>query len=133
MGYFSGEVQGLMNLCRACNRDFITQEGFDSHRVGRHEYTYSEGVAMDEIREDGRRCLEDLELFHGHYDGRRRKFIREPMLFVDNEWGTREQVANRVIQKKRLATARNLRGAHQSVRASGVNPLVLDGTGPEEA
>jgi hypothetical protein len=35
---------------------------FDQHRVGKHAYTYSEGVAMDPIREDGRRCLSLVEM-----------------------------------------------------------------------
>jgi hypothetical protein len=46
-----------MNLCRACKQDFNSVVLFDRHRVGKHAYTYSEGIAMDPMREDGRRCL----------------------------------------------------------------------------
>jgi hypothetical protein len=50
------------NLCRSCNQDFASVSLFDAHRVGVHEYTYSEGVKMEPIREDGRRCLDTDEL-----------------------------------------------------------------------
>ncbi len=46
-----------MNLCRSCEQDFSSVRAFDTHRVGVHAYTYSEGVKMDPSREDGRRCL----------------------------------------------------------------------------
>ena len=46
-----------MNLCRACGRDFSSVEAFDHHRVGKHAYTYDEGVLRDPSRTDGRRCL----------------------------------------------------------------------------
>jgi hypothetical protein len=45
------------NLCRSCGQDFNSVELFDRHRVGVHAYTYSEGIAMVPMREDGRRCL----------------------------------------------------------------------------
>lgn len=51
-----------MNLCGACGEDFSSVKMFDAHRVGRHAYTYSQGVAMDPIREDGRRCLSADEM-----------------------------------------------------------------------
>jgi hypothetical protein len=51
-----------MNLCRSCGEDFNSVEAFDSHRVGKHEYTYSEGAAFDPPVEDGRRCLSAEEL-----------------------------------------------------------------------
>ena len=51
-----------MNLCHSCEHDFSSVSLFDQHRVGRHAYTYSEGVAMDPIREDGRRCLSAIEM-----------------------------------------------------------------------
>jgi len=35
---------------------------FDAHRVGVHAYTYSEGLKMDPMREDGRRCLTVAEM-----------------------------------------------------------------------
>jgi len=46
-----------MNLCTTCNQDFGSVTAFDTHRVGVHEYTYSEGLRMEPMREDGRRCL----------------------------------------------------------------------------
>jgi len=45
------------NQCGACGEDFTSVELFDRHRVGVHEYTITEGLAMDPPREDGRRCL----------------------------------------------------------------------------
>jgi hypothetical protein len=51
-----------MNLCSACREDFSSVSMFDQHRVGKHAYTYSQGVAMDPIREDGRRCLSAAEM-----------------------------------------------------------------------
>lgn len=51
-----------MNLCRACRQDFGSTSAFDAHRVGKHSYTYSEGVRMEPLREDGRRCLTRAEL-----------------------------------------------------------------------
>lgn len=50
-----------MNLCRSCHQDFASVE-FERHRVGVHAYTYSDGVKMDPIREDGRRCLSAAEM-----------------------------------------------------------------------
>jgi hypothetical protein len=50
------------NLCRACGADFRSVEGFEQHRVGVHAYTYSEGLNMEPMREDGRRCLDADEL-----------------------------------------------------------------------
>ena len=52
-----------MNLCRACGKDFSGVSTFDLHRVGKHDYTYSEGLHMDPMREDGRRCLSTDELY----------------------------------------------------------------------
>jgi hypothetical protein len=51
-----------MNLCCDCGEDFTGIRLFDAHRVGRHAYTYSEGLAMDPPREDGRRCLDVDEM-----------------------------------------------------------------------
>jgi hypothetical protein len=50
------------NLCGACGEDFCSVRAFDDHRVGHHAYTYSEGVRMQPMREDGRRCLDADEL-----------------------------------------------------------------------
>lgn len=49
-----------MNFCRECRQDFGSVSAFDAHRVGKHAYTYREGLALG--REDGRRCLDTAEL-----------------------------------------------------------------------
>jgi len=46
-----------LNGCRECACDFTSLRLFDAHRVGVNAYTYSESVAMEPMREDGRRCL----------------------------------------------------------------------------
>lgn len=51
-----------MNYCRSCETDFGSVSAFDTHRVGKHEYTLSEGLKQDPPREDGRRCLEAREI-----------------------------------------------------------------------
>lgn len=51
-----------MNVCVPCGKDFGSVSAFDAHRVGTHAYTYSEGVKMEPMREDGRRCLSRAEL-----------------------------------------------------------------------
>ncbi len=49
-------------ICGACSKDFSSLEAFDRHRVGKHAYTATQGLAMDPPREDGRRCLATWEL-----------------------------------------------------------------------
>ena len=56
------EAERPVNLCRACDQDFGGLELFDRHRVGVHEYTFKEGLAMVPPREDGRRCLDVEEM-----------------------------------------------------------------------
>lgn len=51
-----------MNVCGACNQDFAATRDFDSHRLGKHAYTYWEGTRLDPSREDGRRCLSRVEM-----------------------------------------------------------------------
>jgi hypothetical protein len=51
-----------VNLCRACGQDFGSVSAFDAHRVGKHAYTYDEGMGMDPPRTDGRRCLSVEEM-----------------------------------------------------------------------
>jgi len=34
------------DYCRACDQDFGSVKAFDMHRVGTHEYSYSEGLQM---------------------------------------------------------------------------------------
>lgn len=45
-----------MNLCRSCGEDFGSVSAFDAHRIGKHDYLYS-----DE-HPDGRRCLSVEEM-----------------------------------------------------------------------
>jgi hypothetical protein len=56
-----------LNLCKkgngtGCGEEFGSVAAFDAHRVGTHEYTYSEGLQMKPPREDGRRCLSVREI-----------------------------------------------------------------------
>ena len=51
-----------MNWCSGCREDFGSVSAFDAHRVGKHAYTYLEGLDMTPSREDGRRCLDEVEL-----------------------------------------------------------------------
>ena len=51
-----------MNWCDSCRQDFGGVISFDAHRVGKHEFTYLQGLDMDPPREDGRRCLDINEL-----------------------------------------------------------------------
>jgi hypothetical protein len=51
-----------VNVCAACGLDFAKVAYFDRHRVGRHAYSFSDGLRMDPPREDGRRCLDKGEL-----------------------------------------------------------------------
>ena len=51
-----------MNLCGGCGLDFGSVSGFDAHRVGRHAYTYLQGLDQTPPVEDGRRCLDPDEL-----------------------------------------------------------------------
>lgn len=52
----------MANLCSSCKTEFGSVSAFDAHRVGNHNYTYSEGLALTPAREDGRRCLRNDEL-----------------------------------------------------------------------
>jgi hypothetical protein len=52
----------FMNLCRECRKDFGSLSAFDAHRVGKHAYTFGEGLRCDPPLEDGRRCLDTAEL-----------------------------------------------------------------------
>lgn len=51
-----------LNQCVVCGSDFTSIEYFDRHRVGKHEYTFAEGMRMTPSREDGRRCLDEEEM-----------------------------------------------------------------------
>jgi hypothetical protein len=52
-----------MNLCRACGEDFASVAAFDRHRVGVHTYTFTQGLLLDPPVEDGRRCMDEEELY----------------------------------------------------------------------
>jgi len=51
-----------LNQCGACGLDFGSISAFDEHRVGKHAYTFLEGLDLDPPRDDGRRCLDPGEL-----------------------------------------------------------------------
>lgn len=51
-----------MYECPTCGLIFGSLAAFSLHRVGVHEFTYSEGARMDPPREDGRRCLSEHEI-----------------------------------------------------------------------
>ena len=51
-----------MNLCRACNENFGSVLAFDKHRVGKHAYTFKEGLMMYPPKANGRRCLSTEEM-----------------------------------------------------------------------
>jgi len=52
----------ILNFCSSCEEDFASVAAFDQHRAGKHAYTYSEGVKMEPMREDGRRCLQPSDV-----------------------------------------------------------------------
>ena len=65
-----------MNYCTNCRHDFASVAAFDRHRVGRHLYSYSEGLRLDPAREDGRRCLHQTEMVeHGFIKDTRGRWI----------------------------------------------------------
>lgn len=51
-----------LNECSSCGCAFTSLTLFDDHRIGKHAYTYSESIAMEPMREDGRRCLSADEI-----------------------------------------------------------------------
>jgi hypothetical protein len=51
-----------MNLCCTCKLDFASVSAFDKHRIGKHGYTFAEGLRMDPPRDDGRRCMDADEM-----------------------------------------------------------------------
>jgi len=46
-----------MTECASCGLAFAGTSAFDFHRRGVHAFTLSEGLRMEQRREDGRRCL----------------------------------------------------------------------------
>ncbi|HST13264.1 MAG TPA: hypothetical protein VLJ44_00260 [Gaiellaceae bacterium] len=51
-----------MNLCTACGEDFSSVSAFDRHRIGKHAYTYTEGLGMNPEHHDGRRSMDEAEM-----------------------------------------------------------------------
>jgi hypothetical protein len=52
-----------MNFCRGCGEDFASVAAFDRHRVGVHAYTFAQGLLVNPTVEDGRRCMDEEELY----------------------------------------------------------------------
>jgi hypothetical protein len=50
------------NGCTGCGQDFTSTLLFDTHRLGRYEYTLEQGLRLDPPRDDGRRCLDVEEM-----------------------------------------------------------------------
>lgn len=67
-----------VNVCAECGEDFGSVRLFDAHRVGKHAYTFSEGLGMDPPREDGRRCLSIEEMRGQGWDVDERGRWRDP-------------------------------------------------------
>lgn len=58
-----------MNYCvkgrrDGCGENFGSVAAFSAHRIGNHDYLYSEGLNFDPPVEDGRRCLTTWEIQH---------------------------------------------------------------------
>jgi hypothetical protein len=51
-----------LNLCTSCGTDFASVSAFDRHRIGKHLFTFAEGLAMSPPRLDGRRCMDADEM-----------------------------------------------------------------------
>lgn len=67
-----------MNLCSPCGRDFASVGAFDRHRVGRHAYSFTQGLQLEPPREDGRRCLDLEEMSARGFERDRRGRWRDP-------------------------------------------------------
>lgn len=89
----------FLNICRGCDQDFASVEAFDRHRVGVHEYTFTEGLDRDPPVEDGRRCLDAGEM-------------REASMSVNGRG--RWQIDSRVARARDYFTAPALGGATES-------------------
>lgn len=68
-----------MNVCNSCGEDFGSVGAFNRHRVGKHEYTFAEGLRMDPVREDGRRCLATSEMTENGWNRDSRGRWRQPV------------------------------------------------------
>ena len=77
-----------MNLCCACETDFSSVSAFDKHRVGKHRYTYSEGLKFDPPVEDGRRCMDVDEMTAAgmELDARGRRTITADRKRITEYW-----------------------------------------------
>jgi hypothetical protein len=83
-----------VNFCAACGLDFGSTSAFDAHRVGKHGYTFVEGLRMDPPREDGRRCLSSKELLERGWAQDSRGRWRTPIR--ESGW-----TAKRALEKRR--------------------------------
>jgi|SRR5579862_275311 len=77
-------------LCPSCSEDFASEAAFDTHRIGKHAYTFEEGLRdspprgwkpspKDPVwtaRQDGRRCLTVEEMETGAKEFLRNAFGR---------------------------------------------------------
>ena len=71
-----------MNVCGPCGLDFTGAADFDSHRVGKHDYTFWEGMHRKPPKTDGRRCISEPEMVemgwfkdrHGRWSHPRRAY-----------------------------------------------------------
>lgn len=52
----------VSSYCTSCGNDFSADWLFDKHRIGKHEYTYSDGLKLLPPVEDGRRCMTEDEM-----------------------------------------------------------------------
>jgi hypothetical protein len=81
-----------MNLCRSCGEDFGSVRAFDTHRLGRHEYLYSDD------QPDGRRCLSIEELSV-------KGFVKNSA----DRWSLRDTLeAARVVRESEAARSRGI-------------------------
>lgn len=56
----------VSSFCTNCGNDFAADWLFDLHRIGVHEYTYSEGLNFNPPLEDGRRCMTEEEMLNAN-------------------------------------------------------------------
>jgi hypothetical protein len=110
-----------LSYCTTCGRDFSGDRMFDRHRTGTHEYLYSEGLKMEPMREDGRRCMtpdemlekgwrpmSEDELLASKRDRKRAGFGVE-LWFDQSEWD----------RARRAMSSRSARGARDPQDATG--------------
>jgi hypothetical protein len=104
-----------MNRCATCGLDFSSVRAFDTHHVGKHQYTHEEGVAMKPPRDDGRRCLTEDELRAAGFSHNAR-----------GRWGlTADMVRARQRFSARPRTSLSERGATSAfLTSNGIGPTL---------